>query len=68
MTAPIRNRTGARPRGPVQATLPWWALALPTLAFGLLFALLGGTGGAGAAPHGTALTQLVETALHALAG
>ncbi|MGW6689335.1 hypothetical protein [Streptomyces sp. NPDC054961] len=46
------------------ARLPWWALALPALAFGLLLVLLAGSGEAHAASDGgSALVQVTEQLL-----
>ncbi|MFC7306730.1 hypothetical protein ACFQVC_21175 [Streptomyces monticola] len=39
MPAPTHTRSTSRPRG-VGASLPWWALALPALAFTALLLLV----------------------------
>ncbi|WP_328297915.1 hypothetical protein OG389_08900 [Streptomyces sp. NBC_00435] len=46
------------------ARLPWWGLALPALAFGLLLVLLTGSGEAHAASgEGSALVHVTERLL-----
>lgn len=69
-----RTRTGAadpagRAHGTVQTRLPWWAVALPVLAFAALLALVtgGGADAATAAPAGDVLSRAV-TALSGVLG
>ncbi|GAA3795922.1 hypothetical protein [Streptomyces chiangmaiensis] len=40
MSAPTHTRPGPATTGGVDIRLPWWALALPTLAFIVLLALI----------------------------
>jgi len=40
MSAPTHTRSTPQPRGGIAARLPWWALALPTVAFVVLLALV----------------------------
>ncbi|MBW8704391.1 hypothetical protein MBT84_32810 [Streptomyces sp. MBT84] len=40
MSAPRHSRPGPATTGGVDIRLPWWALALPTLAFIVLLALI----------------------------
>ncbi|WP_210771451.1 hypothetical protein [Streptomyces albidus (ex Kaewkla and Franco 2022)] len=79
MTARVRTHaspgvTAARQHIPPvtgQTRLPWWAAALPVLAFALLLALLLGGGEAAAAEQqagGEALAALLERVEQALLG
>lgn len=55
------TRTRSRPAGARDVRLPWWAVALPALAFCALLALLVTGGDAEAAQHGSEpLTRLLE--------
>ncbi|WP_327252048.1 hypothetical protein [Streptomyces sp. NBC_01244] len=70
MSAPTHLAPG-RPSAPraagADARLPWWALALPALAFGLLLILLAGSGQAHAASgDGSTLVQVTERLLSAV--
>ncbi|NJP45574.1 hypothetical protein [Actinacidiphila epipremni] len=58
-----------RTPGSVQTRLPWWAVALPAVAFAALLLLItgGGAGAAGAAPAGDLLSRAVA-ALSGLLG
>lgn len=55
------DRAGRPAGGGVQTTLPWWAVALPALAFAALLALIGGGGAdaSAAAPAGDLLARIV---------
>ncbi|MCJ0872895.1 hypothetical protein [Streptomyces sp. AP-93] len=70
MSAPTHLAPG-RPSAPraagAHARLPWWALALPALAFGLLLILLAGSGQAHAASgDGSTLVHVTERLLSAV--
>ncbi|MER5932199.1 hypothetical protein [Streptomyces sp. NPDC002054] len=58
-------RSTARRHG-ADARLTWWALALPAVAFVLLFLLLGGPAEAQAGPDGSAVGHLIAQFLRAL--
>ncbi|MGW0884881.1 hypothetical protein [Streptomyces sp. NPDC002671] len=64
-------RTHSRPRqattGGVDIRLPWWALALPALAFVALLGLILNPSDAHAASGDPAITHLVERAQELLA-
>ncbi|MFE4264830.1 hypothetical protein [Streptomyces sp. NPDC056883] len=70
MSAPTHLAPGhpSAPRAAgADARLPWWALALPALAFGFLLILLAGSGQAHAASgEGSALVQVTERLLSAV--
>ncbi|MBO0915281.1 hypothetical protein [Streptomyces laculatispora] len=57
-------RTHTRPTRPdargVEIRLPWWAVALPAVAFGALLLLIAGPGQAHAATDDPAMGQLLE--------
>ncbi|MEV5507332.1 hypothetical protein [Streptomyces orinoci] len=60
---------GTHKRTPgTQTRLPWWALALPTVAFVALFTLLAGPASAGtpSAQGGGSLGRVVELVQHSL--
>ncbi|MFD6322268.1 hypothetical protein ACFWOL_05155 [Streptomyces sp. NPDC058442] len=61
---PARTHTRPRPvlRGGADSRLPWWALALPTLAFVTLLALLLNPADAHAAAAEPGITHLLERA------
>ncbi|RII18589.1 hypothetical protein DSC45_11775 [Streptomyces sp. YIM 130001] len=40
MSAHTRTRPTAPAKGSVEVTLPWWAIALPAIAFGALLLLI----------------------------
>lgn len=40
MSAPVHTQPRSAPRGRADTRLPWWALALPTLAFIALLSLI----------------------------
>ncbi|MDI3423436.1 hypothetical protein [Streptomyces luteolus] len=62
MPAPAHPRATPEQRGRITAELPWWALALPTVAFVLLLSLVLDPADAHAAvgrlPHLDVLAQL----------
>ncbi|MFD3975996.1 hypothetical protein [Streptomyces cyaneofuscatus] len=51
----------------VEIRLPWWAVALPTVAFAALLLMIMSPGQAQAATPAPALGQLIERTLHLLA-
>ncbi|MBT2476986.1 hypothetical protein [Streptomyces sp. ISL-94] len=69
-TRSLPSRHGAGPAaraGAADARLPWWALALPALAFGLLLLLLAGSGEAHAASgEASGLLQVSRQILRAI--
>ncbi|MFF2203244.1 hypothetical protein [Streptomyces sp. NPDC058145] len=66
---PVRTHTRPHPAttGGVDIRLPWWALALPALAFVVLLALILNPSDAHAASGDPAITQLLERAQQLLA-
>ena len=60
MSAPTHTRHHPAAPGGVGARLPWWALALPTLAFVALLALILNPSDAQAASGDPAITDLVD--------
>ena len=64
-----RTRTRPRPAttGGVDSRLPWWALALPALAFATLLVLILNPSNAHAATGDPAITQLFQRAQELLA-
>ncbi|MEG3631494.1 hypothetical protein [Streptomyces poriticola] len=68
MSAPTHTRPHPAPRGGVDTRLPWWALALPTLAFVTLLALILNPSEAHAATDAPALTPLLERLWQLIAG
>ncbi len=60
MSAPTHTRPHPASRGGVDIRLPWWALALPTLAFGVLLGLILNPADAQAATGDPAVTRLFE--------
>ncbi|MFD3505180.1 hypothetical protein ACFWWT_43715 [Streptomyces sp. NPDC058676] len=60
MSAPTHTRPHPASRGGVDIRLPWWALALPTLAFIVLLALILNPTDAHAASGDPAVSRLVE--------
>nr|WP_206312077.1 hypothetical protein [Streptomyces sp. 196(2019)] len=73
---PIASRRPAAPRHPAafrrpaadraEIRLPWWAVALPVVAFGALLIMIMSPGQAQAATADPALGQLIERALRLL--
>jgi anti-sigma-K factor RskA len=64
MSTPTHTRPVSR--GGVDIRLPWWALALPTVAFVMLLALILNPSQAHAAADQPALAHLLEQARHLL--
>ncbi|MFE1251053.1 hypothetical protein [Streptomyces sp. NPDC058735] len=60
MSAPVRTRTCPASRAGADSRLPWWALALPVLAFTALLALILQPSDAHAAAGEPAITHLFE--------
>ncbi|MEV2217269.1 hypothetical protein AB0H86_38595 [Streptomyces sp. NPDC050997] len=60
MSAPMHTRPHSAPRDGLDIRLPWWALALPTLAFVVLLALILNPTDAQAATGDPAVTRLFE--------
>ncbi|GAA4798258.1 hypothetical protein [Streptomyces ziwulingensis] len=60
MPVPTQPRPHPASRGGVEVRLPWWALALPVLAFGTLLALILDPSRAQAATADPAVTHLLE--------
>ncbi|KOG28706.1 hypothetical protein [Streptomyces resistomycificus] len=60
MSAHTRMRPHPATRGGVDIRLPWWALALPTLAFVVLLALILNPADAQAASGDPAVAHLLE--------
>jgi len=60
MSAPAHTPPHPASRGGVDIRLPWWALALPTLAFIVLLALMLNPTDAQAAAGDPAITHLFE--------
>ncbi|CAL9385931.1 hypothetical protein SUDANB58_01155 [Streptomyces sp. enrichment culture] len=68
MPARTHTRPHPAPRGDgAEIRLPWWALALPTLAFVTLLLLILDPAEAHAAPAEQALTRLLEWARQLIA-
>ncbi|WP_328870388.1 hypothetical protein OHT76_09915 [Streptomyces sp. NBC_00287] len=67
MSAPTQTPPHPARRGGVDIRLPWWALALPVLAFVTLLVLILDPAGAQAATADPAITQLFERAQQLLA-
>ncbi|MFH9006982.1 hypothetical protein ACH4E5_27570 [Streptomyces afghaniensis] len=60
MSAPTHTRPHPATRAGVDSRLPWWALALPTLAFVALLVLILNPSDAQAATGDPVITHLVE--------
>ena len=67
MPAPTHPRPRPAHPGGVDIRLPWWALALPALAFVTLLALILDPSNAHAASGDPAVTQLLQRAQELLA-
>jgi hypothetical protein len=68
MSARTHTRPHPATTGGVNIRLPWWALALPTLAFVVLLALMLNPTDAQAASSSPAITHLLERAQQLIAG
>jgi hypothetical protein len=64
MSAPTYSRPHPALTGRTDIRLPWWALALPTLAFVTLLALILNPADAHAAGATPAITQIFERIQH----
>ncbi|MEU0163135.1 hypothetical protein ABZ154_31140 [Streptomyces sp. NPDC006261] len=63
----LRPTVSSRPAADrVEARLPWWAVALPAVAFAALLLMIMSPGQAQAATADPALGQLIERTLHLL--
>ncbi|MEU7055435.1 hypothetical protein [Streptomyces sp. NPDC046197] len=60
MSARTHTRPHPATRGGVEIRLPWWALALPALAFGTLLLLILNPSNAHAATGDPAINQLLQ--------
>ncbi|MER6151055.1 hypothetical protein [Streptomyces hirsutus] len=67
MAARTHTRPHPAPRGGVDLRLPWWALALPALAFVALLTLLLNPADAHAATAEPGITHLIERAQQLIA-
>ncbi|WP_020140710.1 hypothetical protein [Streptomyces sp. 351MFTsu5.1] len=67
MSAPAHTPPHPASRGGVDIRLPWWALALPTLAFVVLLALILNPSDAHAASGDPAVTHFLERVQQLLA-
>ncbi|MEU5718259.1 hypothetical protein AB0G71_21185 [Streptomyces sp. NPDC020403] len=67
MPARTENRTHRDASDTVEVRLPWWAVALPALAFAALLLLISGPGRAQAASGDPAVGQLLGRVLELLA-
>ncbi|GAA3503516.1 hypothetical protein GCM10019016_106260 [Streptomyces prasinosporus] len=67
MSARTHTRLHPVPRGGVDTRLPWWALALPVLAFVALLALVLNPADAHAAAGEPSISHLVERAQQLMA-
>ncbi|MFD4260644.1 hypothetical protein ACFWR9_24250 [Streptomyces sp. NPDC058534] len=68
MSAPTYTRPPRATRGGVDIRLPWWALALPVLAFVALLLLLLNPADAHAATEQPAIAHLLERLLQLTVG
>ncbi|MCX5389887.1 hypothetical protein ABZY68_05385 [Streptomyces sp. NPDC006482] len=66
MSARTHTSTRPLPTG-VDTRLPWWALALPVVAFGVLLMLIAGPGGAHATAGDLGVGQVLERLQQTLA-
>ncbi|MFF1925776.1 hypothetical protein ACFVW8_35075 [Streptomyces sp. NPDC058221] len=60
MSARTHTRSTRPDAGGVEVRLPWWAVALPAVAFGALLLLIAGPGQAHAATGDPAVGRLLE--------
>lgn len=63
MSAPAHTRLTAPSAGGADARLPWWAIALPSVAFAALLLMIVGSGEAHAATADPTLGRLLERVL-----
>ncbi|MDQ0403005.1 MULTISPECIES: hypothetical protein [unclassified Streptomyces] len=68
MSAPTYTRPPRATRGGVDSRLPWWALALPVLAFVTLLLLILNPADAQAATEQPAIAHLLERLLQLTVG
>lgn len=68
MSAPTHTRPPRATRGGVDSRLPWWALALPVLAFVTLLLLILNPADAHAATEQPAVAHLLERLLQLIVG
>ncbi|MEV5018587.1 MULTISPECIES: hypothetical protein [unclassified Streptomyces] len=68
MSAPTYTRPPRATRGGVDSRLPWWALALPVLAFVTLLLLILNPADAHAATEQPAIAHLLERLLQLTVG
>ncbi|MFI1187830.1 hypothetical protein [Streptomyces californicus] len=66
MPAPTHPRSSGPPAGGVGISLPWWAVALPAVAFTVLLTMILSPGQAHAATGAPVLGQLIEHTLQLL--
>ncbi|MFE9241057.1 hypothetical protein [Streptomyces sp. NPDC006856] len=66
MPAPTHPRSHRPAADSVEIRLPWWAVALPAVAFAALLLMILSPGRAQAAATGPALGQLIELTLRLL--
>ncbi|MEU9733640.1 hypothetical protein [Streptomyces sp. NPDC048002] len=67
MSAPVHTSPRPAHRGGADIRLPWWALALPVLAFVALLVLILDPAEAHAATADPTITRLLEHAQHLMA-
>ncbi|MFI6062740.1 hypothetical protein [Streptomyces sp. NPDC051286] len=67
MSAPTYNRSPRPASAGVEVRLPWWAIALPSVAFAVLLLMMVGSGQAHAATGDPAIGQLVQRIVDLLA-
>lgn len=67
MPVPAHTRSHRPAAGRVEVRLPWWAVALPAVAFAALLLMIMSPGQARAATVAPVPGQLIEHALHLLA-
>ncbi|MEU3145907.1 MULTISPECIES: hypothetical protein [unclassified Streptomyces] len=67
MSARTHTRPHPAPRGGIDIRLPWWALALPALAFVALLTLILNPADAHAAAAEPGITHLIERAQQLIA-
>ncbi|MET9484596.1 hypothetical protein [Streptomyces sp. NPDC006638] len=60
MPARTHPRTAPRPADALAVRLPWWALALPAVAFAVLLVLMAGPGQAQAATTDPGIARILD--------